>query len=137
MKLTGPFPYARDSLGTSKRRTIDVFVDGPPCHSFSSCPKDGQKGEAVSGFKFDSNQFKRELAQQVQSAVDDIGRQLERGLSSLSRTHAGQPLAMVKGAIQREFRKHDWTVTDPELTEYAEAIRAGKTIKVNVEKVRF
>lgn len=54
---------------------------------------------------------------------------------SLGRRYWGQPLSMIKPALQREWKRVDGgRLTEPDLTEYATAIKRGTKIRMRVGK---
>lgn len=58
---------------------------------------------------------------QIQQLAKDGTRATERVLAS----HGGQPVEVVKPVLQRELKAAGFTVTDPELTQYAQQISDG------------
>ncbi len=91
----------------------------------------------MSSFNFDSNAFKREIGKQVESAMKDITGDLNREMSAMVQQYQGRPLDEIKVALQRLYAKRDGHISDPELTEYAEAVQAGTTITFKADKVRW
>lgn len=85
-----------------------------------------------SSFNFDEREFKK----QAQSMIDNLARERTRTMDSLRRQYAGRPVAEIKPALQRIFAKDGGRITDPELTEYAQAISDGKRIEFKAEKIR-
>ena len=76
-------------------------------------------------FKFDENAIDR-LAK---DATKQIANELQETMDALLRTQRGKPVAEVKMAVKREWeRRPGATITDPELTTYAEALTAGTRI---------
>lgn len=73
------------------------------------------------------DQLARKAAEQqvpiVQQAIDDV-----------VRSHGGEPVAEVKSALQRRWAEMGpgASITDPELTIYAEYISEGRPVKVRV-----
>ena len=58
---------------------------------------------------------------QIQQLAKDGTRATERVLAS----HGGRPVEVVKPVLQRELKAAGFTVTDPELTQYAQQISDG------------
>ena len=85
-----------------------------------------------SGFNFDERAIKK-VAQQ---AADEVGRQFERELERLRRSHSGKPVDDVKRHVRQAFRRLDATATESEITDYAVAISEGSRIKVRVDRIR-
>lgn len=86
---------------------------------------------------FDEGAFRREIEKQMQGALTDVSRTLERDLNGLSRSMKGQPLAETKARVKRTFESDGGSITDPELTEYAEAVQAGTNFHVNTGRLRL
>ncbi len=91
----------------------------------------------MSGFKMNPN-WERELAREIDKGVRKMGQDLERALNGLTPTYKGRPLPEVKTAVSRTWvRSTDGgSITDPELTTYAETIRGGARIIVRYEGLR-
>lgn len=88
-------------------------------------------------FKFDESAFRREIQKQAQSAIDDLAKKRTRQLDELRRQYVGRPPAEIKPALQRIFSQDDGSITDPELSEYAQAISNGTRITFNAQKIRW
>ena len=88
----------------------------------------------MSGFKFNFDD--RALKKVAQQAADEAGRQFQRELDRLRRTHSGKPLDEVKRHVRQAFRQIDVKASESEITDYATAISEGSRIKVQVERVR-
>ncbi|PPF13167.1 hypothetical protein [Rathayibacter sp. AY1A5] len=88
-------------------------------------------------FTFNEAALRRELQQQVQSTLDDVARKRRRALAALHGRYAGRPVSEIKPALQRIFRQDGGDLTDPELSQYAEAISSGTRITFTAEKVRW
>lgn len=67
---------------------------------------------------FDKNALRR-IADQ---AVADIAAQQTSDLDRLRRQHAGKPVSIIKPALQRLFAGYGGSITDPELSEWAQMI---------------
>ncbi|KUI00922.1 hypothetical protein AU189_11445 [Mycolicibacterium acapulense] len=65
---------------------------------------------------------------------DDLNRQilaqLQAACDAVHRRYAGHPVGRVKDGLQREFRRRGATITDPQLTQFAEAISAGTRLEI-------
>lgn len=81
--------------------------------------------------KFDDRALKKAVQKGVQTMADD----LTRALNGLTSRYQGRPLEEIKPAIQREWAKHSGggTITDPELTQFAEQIQAGGRVTVRMK----
>jgi hypothetical protein len=58
---------------------------------------------------------------------------MEKVLGDRGRQHNGEPSDKTKPAVQAAFRRQGWTITEPELTRYANAIGDGTKIAVKVD----
>lgn len=86
-------------------------------------------------FKFDSRAFTKDLDREVRraasSALDDIARDYEQRLSA---RYKGQPVDQITPALQLEWSKiSNEPLTEPELTEYAQAISDGAAVEFRTE----
>lgn len=65
---------------------------------------------------------------------EELGRQVRRQFQEafdvVFRRYSGHPVERVKEVLRREFKRRGATITDPELTQYAEAISQGTRIRV-------
>lgn len=65
---------------------------------------------------------------------DDINRQvlaqLQEACDAVHRRYAGHAVDRVKDGLQREFKRRGATITDPHLTQLAEAISEGRPVKI-------
>lgn len=78
--------------------------------------------------KFDMKALEREIQQQTQTVVQDLASQTTRELDNLRQRYQGQPLDVIKPELQRIFRRQGGSITDPELTEWAQMIAEGTRI---------
>jgi hypothetical protein len=64
---------------------------------------------------------------------DDLSRQIngqfQKASDKVFNRYAGRPVADVKDAITREWKRIGASITDPELTKFATAISEGKRLK--------
>jgi hypothetical protein len=84
----------------------------------------------VAKFSFDESAIQKAVNQGVQKMASD----LTRALSGLTAQYQGRPLEEIKPEIQRVWAKHTGggSVTDPELTRFAEQIQAGGEVVVRL-----
>ena len=82
-------------------------------------------------FKIDDRALKKAVRQGVQKMADD----LTRALNGLTTRYQGKPLEEIKPEIQREWSKHSGggSITEPELTQFAEQIAAGGRVTVRLK----
>lgn len=88
-------------------------------------------------FEFDEKALRRELERQVQPAIDDMARDMTREMDQLSAQYAGRPADEIKPALQQLFARDGGSITEPELSEYAEMISSGTRIEFTADKVRW
>lgn len=86
--------------------------------------------------KFDKRAIEREISREVNSAMQDIARGLNRKFSEIARTAKGRDLASVKSEVLRAFRSEGADVSEPELTEYAEHLIEGTAISFEPGRLR-
>jgi len=80
----------------------------------------------MSDFKFDQ----RAIDKLAKELVKDEAKKLQKMMDDLLRRYKGRPVAEVKSALTREWKKDGGKITDPELTEYATHISEGTRIKI-------
>ncbi|WP_371099878.1 hypothetical protein [Streptomyces sp. PU_AKi4] len=82
------------------------------------------------GFKFDDRAMKKLVNQGVQKMASD----LTSALNALTGRYQGKPVEEIKPEIQRVWAKHSGggSITDPELTQFAEQIQAGGRVEVRL-----
>jgi hypothetical protein len=68
----------------------------------------------------------------VDQVMKDEATKLQRLMDQLGRQYKGRPVSVIKPALKRAFERDGGKITDPELTEYAEHISAGRHIKIKV-----
>ena len=81
-------------------------------------------------FDFDENALRREIAEQAQSAVNEIAARITRDLEALRVQFEGSPPEEIKPGIKRVFSKDGGNISDPELSEYAQLISEGTEIRI-------
>lgn len=83
------------------------------------------------GFKFNDRALKKAVNQGVQKMASD----LTSALNALTSRYQGKPVEDIKPEIQRVWAKHSGggSVTDPELTAFAEQIQAGGEVVVRLK----
>lgn len=81
----------------------------------------------------DERKLKRQITKQVEKkilpAVQKQARQdLRKLLNGMSGEFAGQPVAAIKSVLQKRYAKATGgSITDPDLTAYAEAVSRGES----------
>ncbi|WP_055567769.1 hypothetical protein [Streptomyces atriruber] len=73
------------------------------------------------------------LQKVANDAARTLAANLSRELNALKPKFVGKPVDEVKKAVQHTWARHSGggSITDPELTEFAEAIQAGNQVDVN------
>lgn len=84
-------------------------------------------------FEFDEKALKRELARQAQPEMDRIAREMTRERERLR----GLPIDQIKAALQRLFARDGGSITEPELSEYAQMIHDGTRIEFKADRIRW
>jgi hypothetical protein len=93
-------------------------------------------GAIVLEFKFDERNFRRAVAQAGNEAVRKFAAEAQCTLDRLRATHAGKPVAEVKAALQHAWRRSfGKTLTDPELSSWADHLAHGTRIVVRPEQL--
>lgn len=76
--------------------------------------------------------FKNDLNKAVRGAMDDAASDYEKMLDRLRRQYQGRPVDHIKPALTREWKRLGGSISDPELTTYAQHISDGTRVKVKV-----
>ena len=90
-------------------------------------------------FEFDGDKFKRDIDRAVRKvandALDDSSRKLQRACDVVAERYAGQEADTVFTALKAEIARQRVEIQIPNknLRAYAEAISAGRRIRVQVE----
>ena len=87
----------------------------------------------MSSFKFDEGALKK-VAEQ---AVKDKARDMQRRMDRLAAELKGKSLETAKVRLQQEWRRDGGSITDPELTEYAQALVDGTRIVFETGKIKW
>ncbi len=75
----------------------------------------------------------RAIKKAVHDGVAGMTKEYERMFERLSRQYKGKPDSLIKPVLRLEWRKiAGGDITDPELSQYAEAICNGTRIKLTV-----
>lgn len=84
------------------------------------------------GFKFDDRAMKKKM---VNQGVQKMASDLTSALNALTGRYQGKPVEKIKPEIQRVWAKHSGggSITDPELTQFAEQIQAGGRVTVRMK----
>lgn len=91
---------------------------------------------ARSKFTFDSQGFERNLKKVANEAVAKVGDKLSVMLNGMAKEFKGRPVEEIKPVLQRRWASTaGGSITDPELTQYAEQIAAGGSFDVGTHKL--
>lgn len=83
---------------------------------------------ANSEFKM-SRDWEKQLNAAIKDGVDQLARDHTSLIASLTRRYRGRPVDEIKPVLQREWHQvNRGSITDPELTEYAQAISDGTKV---------
>ena len=84
-----------------------------------------------------ASNFERSVKDAVEKSYKQSARDMQRTLDRLSRELEGQPLETAKSRVRREWSRLGGTISDPELTRYAQALIEGTRITVDVQPIRW
>lgn len=73
--------------------------------------------------------FERDFNNLVRGTLHEVADEQERMFASLRSRFKGQPIAVIKPVLAREWSRLGGSITGPELTEYAQMIHDGTEIK--------
>lgn len=79
-------------------------------------------------FTMDPN-FERNINNLVRDTLHDVADEQERMLAALSSRFKGQPVAVIKPVLASEWARLGGSITEPDLTEYAQLIHDGTVIR--------
>ncbi|MEW2266879.1 hypothetical protein [Streptomyces sp. NPDC047868] len=85
--------------------------------------------------KFDERGLKKAVQKAAEKTARGMASDLTRALNGLTPTYQGRPLDEVKQAVQSTWKRHSGggSITDPELTEFAEKIASGGRVEVRAK----
>lgn len=79
-----------------------------------------------------SGNWERDLNRMVQDSVKGIADEYQQMFDRLGRQYKGRPVPEVKSALRREWSRLGGTISDAELSDYAQLISEGTRIKMKV-----
>ncbi|MFH8581646.1 hypothetical protein [Streptomyces zaomyceticus] len=83
-------------------------------------------------FEFDKRKLEKVVRQAAQAKGDELAAQLTSSLNALSPACVGRPVNEVKVEVQRAWRRRmENDLPEPKLTEFAEQLAGGGTVRVN------
>ena len=77
--------------------------------------------------------WEKELERAVRPALKDIASDYQKMFDSLLRRYKGRPVSEIKPVLRREWSRVGGSISDPELTEYANRISEGIRIQMRVK----
>jgi hypothetical protein len=79
--------------------------------------------------------WERQLARAIEPQMQELARRLQAAVDNLRPVYEGKPIEEIKPALQQAWaHANDGArITDPHLTEYAEAIRIGRPVEIRYE----
>ena len=77
--------------------------------------------------------WEKELEKAVRPALKDIASDYQKMFDSLLRRYKGRPVSEIKPVLRREWSRVGGSISDPELTEYANHISEGTRIQLRVK----
>lgn len=86
---------------------------------------------------FNEKAFRREIEKQARGALRDETRRIQREMDRFTARYAGLPVEQVKPALKQMWERDGGSLTDPELTEYAEVISEGGQINFQLGDYRW
>ncbi|MHC1558190.1 hypothetical protein ACR9E3_04495 [Actinomycetospora sp. C-140] len=90
---------------------------------------------APSSFKFTKGGLERAVREAARDGVQRLAERFQAVLDEVLATHAGRPVDEVKPVLQARWRavNDGADLTDPELTQYAQALSDGQRVVVRAE----
>lgn len=82
--------------------------------------------------KFDEQGLEQDLKKAVDLAIKDLAREYQRMFDSLGRRYQGRPVEVIKPILYRRWSRLGSSISDAELTEYAQHISDGTPITMYV-----
>jgi len=96
------------------------------------------RGEAMSfKFDFDPKAFERAICKDVEAYVQGLSREMTRDFDRLHARYAGRPVDEIKPALKRVWEKGGGTISEPELTGYAQMISEGTKIEFQAGPIKW
>jgi len=86
-------------------------------------------------FQFDEREFKHFIESEAQAAINDRAAQRTQELEAFRQQHSGRPLEEIKPALKRLFENDGGSITEPELSDWAQLISEGIRIEMKPEAI--
>lgn len=84
--------------------------------------------------KWNKRALERAVKEAASKGVREIAERMQRVVDAVSLSQAGKTAAEIAPALKREMARIDVTITDPELTQYAQAISEGRRIMMQPDQ---
>lgn len=84
-------------------------------------------------FQFDQKAFERSIQKEAEKHVQELAREMTQEFDSLFDNYAGKPVSDIKPALKRSWEKSGGSISEPELTDYAQLISDGTRISFETE----
>jgi hypothetical protein len=91
----------------------------------------------MSNFRM-STDWQRQLTRAIEPRMQELVRRCQAAVDGLGPVYEGKPVEEIKPALQRAWASatEGGQITDPHLTEYAEAIRIGRPVVMRYEGIK-
>lgn len=85
-----------------------------------------------------SSDWERQLTRAIEPQMHEFVSHLQAAIDGLRPVYEGRPIEEIKPALQQAWANANdgARITDPHLTEYAEAIRIGRRIEIRYEGIK-
>ncbi|MDR2565257.1 MAG: hypothetical protein LBC97_04200 [Bifidobacteriaceae bacterium] len=91
----------------------------------------------TSSFKFDDRALRKALEKEAAAGIADIATGMTAEMETLRRRYRGRPAAEIKPALRVLFARDGGSISEPELTEYAQMISSGTRIEFHADTTRW
>lgn len=86
---------------------------------------------------FDEKAFRRDIEKQTRGALQDETRRMQREMDQFISQQSGLAVEQIKPALKQMWERDGGSLTEPELTEYAEIISEGGQINFQLGDYRW
>jgi len=89
-------------------------------------------------FTFNEKALEKAAGKAAQPVVERLARDLTAMLQGMAGEFEGRPVEEIKPVLQARWARttSGGSITDPELSQYAEAIAVGRSIEVRADRLR-
>lgn len=78
-----------------------------------------------------------EMRRIAEEAIVWVAAEQTEDLDRLHQQYAGQPIEVIRPALQQLFASYDGNITEPELSEWAQMISDGVRIEMKPESINW